>query len=89
MRSMTMLFAAGATLMFGAVSAQAMPATIVAPGLDAAQVIPVADRCGPGFHRDFRGFCRPNGFARPYGYGFGGPRCFVRPTPFGPRRICR
>ena len=37
-------------------------------------------------HRNFRGFCVPGGFyGRPYGFG---PRCFIRPTPFGPRRIC-
>ena len=88
MRSMTLVLAAGAAMMFGAVEAQAVPATVVAPGVDAVQLIPVAEGCGPGFHRAFRGFCRPGGvFGRPYGYG--GPRCFIRQTVFGPRRVCR
>ncbi len=90
MRSMITAIAAGAALMFGAATAQAVPATVVAPGVDAAQVIPVAEGCGPGFHRNFRGICVPGGFGRPgYGGGFEGRRCFVRETPFGPRRICR
>jgi hypothetical protein len=37
------------------------------------------DGCGPGFHRNFYGLCRPNGFYRPIvvrpivygGYGYG------------------
>ncbi|WP_430910363.1 GCG_CRPN prefix-to-repeats domain-containing protein [Methylobacterium sp. sgz302541] len=45
----------------------------------------VAMGCGPGFGRDAWGRCRP--FARPRYYG--GPRCFWRPSPFGPRRVCR
>lgn len=32
------------------------------------------DGCGPGFHRNFYGFCRPNGFFRPI---------VVRPIYFG------
>lgn len=50
----------------------------------------VAQGCGPGAGRDAYGRCRV--FARPY-YGprpgFYGRRCFFRPTPFGPRRVCR
>ncbi len=90
MRSIITSIAAGAVLLLGAVAAQAMPATIIAPGADAAQVLPVAEGCGPGAHRNFRGFCVGGGgfYGRP-GYGFGGGRCFIRETPFGPRRICR
>lgn len=50
----------------------------------------VAMGCGPGFGRDAWGRCRP--FAGPRYYGpprFYGRRCFFRPTPFGPRRVCR
>lgn len=43
----------------------------------------VAQGCGPGYFRGPRGFCRPMGGR------FYGPRCFFRPTPFGPRRVCR
>jgi hypothetical protein len=49
----------------------------------AAQVTDVAMGCGPGFARGPYGRCRP--IAR----RFVGPHCFVRPTPVGPRRICR
>jgi hypothetical protein len=50
----------------------------------AVQVTDVAMGCGPGFVPGPRGVCRPMGrHFRP------GPRCFVRRTPVGPRRICR
>jgi hypothetical protein len=46
-----------------------------------------AGGCGPGFHRNYYGFCRPNVFYRPYvvrpayyGYGYGWHR------PWGWRR---
>jgi hypothetical protein len=45
----------------------------------------VAQGCGPGWGRGAYGRCRP--FAGPpRGYG---RRCFFRPTPYGPRRVCR
>jgi len=37
------------------------------------------DGCGPGFHRDFYGFCRPN----LYGPRFYGP-VYYRPAFYGP-----
>ena len=41
----------------------------------------------------YGGYGRPYGFrggyGPGYGYGYGYRRCFIRPTPFGPRRICR
>ena len=81
---------AGAALIAGAWAADAMPATIAAPGADSTLVIPVAGGCGPGYHRNFIGACVPGGFYRPYGYGYGyGPHCFIRETFYGPRRICR
>jgi hypothetical protein len=54
----------------------------------------VAEGCGPGFFRGRGGYCRPmrGGYGRPvYGPrpGWGPRRCWVRPTPFGPRRVCR
>lgn len=45
----------------------------------------VAAGCGPAFHRGPLGRCRPNLAPR---RAFA-PRCVVRPTPVGPRRICR
>ncbi|GJD34346.1 GCG_CRPN prefix-to-repeats domain-containing protein [Methylobacterium aerolatum] len=72
-------------------SAQAAPlqagsATTLA---GSAPVETVAFGCGPGWTRGPYGRCRPG-----YGYGyrprpFYGRRCFIRPTPYGPRRICR
>lgn len=77
-------------------TAQAAPAA-PASGLAGAGLIEhVAEGCGPGYFRGPRGFCRPmrgGGYGRGPGFGprpFYGPRrCFVRPTPFGPRRVCR
>lgn len=87
-RSMLGLTAALVLGGFGAVSsADAAP---IGPGAAAglaggATVERVAMGCGPGFGRDAYGRCRP--FAGPRG-GYG-RRCFFRPTPFGPRRVCR
>ncbi|MFC6790985.1 GCG_CRPN prefix-to-repeats domain-containing protein [Methylobacterium komagatae] len=47
------------------------------------------DGCGPGFHRNFYGYCRPNGFYRPivvrpvYGYGWRRPWGWHRPVAYG------
>ena len=37
----------------------------------------VADGCGPGFHQNPWGRCRPNGYG--YGSGYGPPRGFYGP----------
>ena len=74
-------------------AAQAAPAapSALVGGQDLIQH--VAQGCGPGYFRGPRGFCRP--MRGGYGRGFYGPpraygrRCFVRPTPYGPRRFCR
>ena len=50
-----------------------------------ASVTGVAYGCGPGWAPGPYGRCRPI-YRRPRFYG---PRCFFRPTPFGPRRVCR
>ncbi len=82
MRSILLALATGAALSLGGVAAHAMPAAPVS-GFDAAPaLVRVADHCGPGFHRDFHGFCRPTGRV------FAARPCFVRHTPFGPRRVC-
>ena len=55
-----------------------------------APITPVAQGCGPGFFRGPSGGCRPfYGPRRFYGPGpYYARRCFIRPTPFGPRRFC-
>lgn len=59
---MTRIFSLGLLIaigFFGVAAAQAMP---TAP-LDQTRpqlTIPVAGGCGPGWHRDFNGMCRPN-----------------------------
>lgn len=57
----------------------------------------VAGGCGPGFHPNPWGLCRPNLYGprpyfggpiyRPYGYGYGyyRPRPIYRPYAYGPR----
>jgi hypothetical protein len=52
----------------------------------AAPITDVAQGCGPGYSRGPYGRCRPNYGPR---RGFYERRCFVRPTPYGPRRVCR
>ncbi len=47
-----------------------------APSAEAAQ------GCGPGFHRGFYGYCRPNLY-RPFAYR---PYGYYRPAFYGPRR---
>ncbi|WP_342791820.1 GCG_CRPN prefix-to-repeats domain-containing protein [Methylobacterium oryzihabitans] len=83
---------AAATLAAGLGLASTAGATPLAvPGAGAvapdAPVTRVAGGCGPGFFRTPRGFCRPfRAYGPPRVYG---RRCFVRPTPYGPRRFCR
>jgi hypothetical protein len=86
MKRTLLAVALGAAAAFAAAEALALP---VAPSdllASAAPVADVAQGCGRGMHRGPRGFCRPN--------RWGGPppmmrRCWVRPTPWGPRRVCR
>jgi hypothetical protein len=53
-------------------SAWAFPAAPV-DSRAASDVIPVAEGCGPGYHRNVFGHCRPNEFGREFhrGCGFG------------------
>ena len=80
MRRLILAAFAGAGLAgFASAGANAMP---VAPQQPASPLVQhAAQGCGPGFARGPRGYCRP---MRAYG-----PRCFVRRTPYGPRRVCR
>jgi uncharacterized Fe-S cluster-containing radical SAM superfamily enzyme len=67
MRLAALTLAAGLATAAAAVSANATP---VLPNLNdqtASKIVQVADGCGRGFHRNWRGFCRPNHY-RPYSY---------------------
>ena len=86
MRALLIAAAAVASFGFDTASVQAMPGEAVSGA--APQVILVAEGCGPGFRRGFLGRCVPfrGGYGGPVAVG---PRCFVRETAFGPRRVCR
>jgi hypothetical protein len=88
------LAAAAALIAGGLGMASGAQAAPIGAGLAGASgdglITHVAQGCGPGFHRGPYGGCRPNVGPR----GFYAPRrferrCWVRPTPFGPRRVCR
>jgi hypothetical protein len=86
------LAAAAALVAGGLGMASAANAAPIGAGLAGAAgdglITHVAQGCGPGFHRGPYGGCRPfrGGF---YGAPRFERRCWVRPTPFGPRRVCR
>lgn len=98
MRSLVSIGAALGGLMLMTGGASALPLDRPANPSD---IHAVADGCGPGMFRTPRGFCRPMrgppswagrpAWDRPgWGPGWGpGPRCFIRETPWGPRRVCR
>ena len=71
----------------GLASAGAAPLTPAAADTLAGStsVTTVAYGCGPGWAPGPYGRCRPI-YRGPRFYG---RRCFFRPTPFGPRRVCR
>ena len=81
MRKGLLALGAGAAMMIGAVSAEAMPATPLVDAGSAPEVLLVSGGCGIAFHRGPFGGCRPNGFFRPYGYRYGYGR------PYGYRRF--
>ncbi|MFE1603132.1 GCG_CRPN prefix-to-repeats domain-containing protein [Methylobacterium sp. ID0610] len=89
----TLVRAAAVAAVLGgfALPAKALPLADAALVGDAPAVTLAAGGCGPGFHPNRWGACRPNWGPRP-AYGprrFYGPRCIIRPTPWGPRRVCR
>jgi hypothetical protein len=77
------LFAVAAGCTFAVVSfdAGAVPASLF-PLKQPSLVTLIAGGCGPGWHRGPYGGCRRN-------WGPVGRRCWFRPTPYGPRRVCR
>ena len=60
-------------------------ALLIVGGMAAAEAQPFF---GGGYYRPY-GPRYGYGPGYGYGYGYGYRRCFIRPTPFGPRRICR
>ena len=81
MRNLILALATGAALSVSAVSVNAAPMSAVYDAGQAPELILVSGGCGPAGHRNGFGHCVPN--FRP------APRCVVRPTPYGPRRVCR
>jgi hypothetical protein len=82
MRKLIPAFLLGAGMLFMTSGAQAFP---VAPDVShSSNVIRVAGGCGIGWHRGPWGGCRPNYYYAGRSY----PRCWWRPTPWGPRRVC-
>ncbi len=73
---------------FASAGAQALP--VAGPVSVDTVVVQAAMGCGRGAHPNGFGACVPNRprpfFAPRPRYE---PRCFVRPTPMGPRRVCR
>ena len=74
MRSTMLASITGAFLAATTMTSGAMPAVPVTGGADTPALTLVSGGCGPGAHRDFRGFCRGNGvFRGPFvhrGYGY-------------------
>lgn len=77
MRSMILAVAAGASLAFASLGAEAMPAGSIAGAQAAPAVTLVAGGCGVYRHPNGYGVCVPNRVYRPV-YGYYGPR-YVRP----------
>lgn len=78
--------AAGVAVTLASFDAGAIP-VLPSPAQDSPYVAKIAGGCGPGWHRGPYGGCRRNW--APYPYGAYGRRCWFRPTPWGPRRVCR
>jgi hypothetical protein len=56
------------------VNAQAFTPAPTAEGFLASDIVPIAEGCGPGYHRGPYGHCRPNG------PGWGGAGVYVAPA---------
>ena len=67
MRLAALTLAAGLATAGPAVSANATPVLPNLADQGASNIIQVAQGCGRGWHRNWRGFCVPN-YYRPYGY---------------------
>lgn len=88
---------AGAVLFASGASAMPAGAGLHQAGPGSGYVTQVAQGCGPGGFRGPGGRCaysRPGYGARRYAppprrYGPPRPACFVKHTPWGPRRVCR
>jgi hypothetical protein len=84
----TICSATAAILMVAAIPVEAGAFPLATTGSGNADVTLIAGGCGPAFHRGPYGGCVRNYWGpRPYAYGW--HRCWVRETPWGPRRVCR
>jgi hypothetical protein len=68
MRVPTLALLGAFALAASAVSASAAPSVSSMPNPEISNIIPVAQRCGRGFHRNYRGFCVPDRAHRRYAY---------------------
>jgi hypothetical protein len=84
----TICSATAAILMVAAIPVEAGAFPLATTGSGYVGVTLIAGGCGPAFHRGPYGGCVRNYWGpRPYAYGW--HRCWVRETPWGPRRVCR
>lgn len=67
MKTMLISLAAGAALLGGLVTAEAMPGAMPVAGSPAGEITLVSGGCGFGAHRGYYGRCRANLY-RGYGY---------------------
>ncbi len=90
MKNIVAALGLGAIALLASASAQALP--VVGASAGETEITLAAFGCGPYAHPDRFGRCEPNRpryFAPRPRYFAPPPRCFVRMTPYGPRRFCR
>ena len=71
--------------------AQAFPVSPISSAGTSSDIVQVRGGCGRGWHRGPYGGCRRNWARGRYVVPrrYVGPRCWFKPTPWGPRRVCR
>jgi hypothetical protein len=84
MSRLIMTAAVIATIALTVSSAQAFPVAALLVE-SSGNIIQVRGACGLGWHRGPWGGCRRNG-VRVGSYAYA--RCWLRPTPWGPERVC-
>src|SRR5687767_10906470 len=76
MRVTALAFLGALGLAASVAPANAAPMAAAMPAPDVSNIVQVAQGCGRGFHRNYRGFCVPNRTYRSYSYA---PRSY-RPS---------
>lgn len=92
MRKLQIFIGATLAVLLTASAAAAFTAPILTTDAPS-EVIPVANGCGPGWHRGPYGLCRRNLASYAYGpYAVYRPyypeNCWIAATAYGPRRVC-